>query len=173
MDGLEAEAYDRQYSDSQLVRRILGYFRPQARLIGIVSVAIVLASLVDMLLPVYISANLDELQRDVSSVNVEVVALGIGGLAVLSWLFYFVRRRLSYRAIGDVVLKLREDAFNAVTERDMSFYDQFPSGKIVSRVTADTQQFSQVVSLAIDLVSQTLLIVLLLIYLFHVNTQLT
>jgi ATP-binding cassette subfamily B protein len=28
MDGLGAEAYDREYKDSQLLRRILRYFRP-------------------------------------------------------------------------------------------------------------------------------------------------
>ena len=28
MDGLDAEAYDRTYGDRQLVRRIMGYFRP-------------------------------------------------------------------------------------------------------------------------------------------------
>ena len=29
MDGIDAEAYDRQYSDRQLMRRIGSYFRPQ------------------------------------------------------------------------------------------------------------------------------------------------
>ncbi len=28
MDGLDAEAYDREYSDRQLLKRIIGYFRP-------------------------------------------------------------------------------------------------------------------------------------------------
>ena len=31
MDGLEGEAYDRKYDDRTLVKRIIGYFRPQAR----------------------------------------------------------------------------------------------------------------------------------------------
>ena len=31
MDGLAADAYDRQYSDRQLTTRIGTYFRPQAR----------------------------------------------------------------------------------------------------------------------------------------------
>ena len=77
-------------------------------------------------------------------------------------MFNFVRRSLSARAVGDVVLKMREDAFDAVLKRDMSFYDEFASGKIVSRVTSDTQAFSQVVVLAMDLISQLLLVVLLL-----------
>jgi ATP-binding cassette subfamily B protein len=63
------------------------------------------------------------------------------GATILSWVFNYLRQRLTARAVGDVVLQLREDAFTAVMQRDMSFYDEFPSGKIVSRVTSDTQDF--------------------------------
>src|SRR5215510_11820687 len=55
----------------------------------------------------------------------------------------------------------------------MSFYDQYPSGKIVSRVNSDTQAFSEVVRLSINLMSQLLLVLLLVIYLFTVNVRLT
>ena len=72
-----------------------------------------------------------------------------------------------------MVLKLREDAFDAVMKRDLSFYDAFPSGKIVSRVNSDTQAFSQVITLTIDLGSQLLLVVLLLGYLFYFSPRLT
>ncbi|MHB8627255.1 MAG: ABC transporter ATP-binding protein [Aggregatilineales bacterium] len=173
MDGLDAEEYDRSYKDSQLVRRIVAYFKPQAKRITIVAVVIVAASLVDTGLPVFISSALDQLQKNPADVNLVLIGLVIAALTTLSWTFNFVRRRYSSRAIGDVVLKLREDAFNAVTERDLSFYDSYPSGKIVSRVTSDTQQFSQVVSLTIDLLSQLLLVVLLLIYLLRIDVRLT
>ncbi len=95
---------------------------------------------------------------------------GIGMIALgsLSWAFNYVRRSTSSRAVADVVLKLRQDAFDAVLRRDLSFYDQYASGKIVSRVTSDTNQaFSQVVTLTMDLISQVLLVIVLLIaYLF-------
>ncbi|MEO8394495.1 MAG: ABC transporter ATP-binding protein, partial [Chloroflexota bacterium] len=71
------------------------------------------------------------------------------------------------------VLKVREDAFDAVLKRDLSFYDSIPSGKIVSRITSDTQAFSNVVSLTLDLMSQLLLIVLLLGYLLLIDVRLT
>ena len=77
------------------------------------------------------------------------------------------------QVIGDVVLKVREDAFDAVLKRDLSFYDTIPSGKIVSRVTSDTQAFSNVVTLTLDLMSQMLLVVLLLSYLFLIDVRLT
>ena len=45
-----------------------------------------------------------------------------------------------------MVLKLREDVFAATIQHDLSFFDEHPSGKIVSRVTSDTQDFSDVVT---------------------------
>ncbi len=39
MDGLDAEAYDRTYRDRDLVKRIIGYFRPEAGRMTLVSLA--------------------------------------------------------------------------------------------------------------------------------------
>src|SRR5579859_6362531 len=173
MDGLDAEAYDRQYSDRQLVRRIMAYFWPQTRRIVLVAVCITAAALLDVALPVYISQSLDQLKSDPALPKLLLIGGIIMLLGALSWVFNYVRRSVSARAVGDVVLKMRRDAFDAVMQRDLSFYDSFPSGKIVSRVNSDTQAFSQVVTLAMDLLSQLLLIVLLIGYLFWVNPTLT
>ncbi|HEX2905804.1 MAG TPA: ABC transporter ATP-binding protein [Phototrophicaceae bacterium] len=173
MDGLDAEAYDRKYSDGTLVKRIVAYFRPQARRMLAVSAAILLTSLVNTGLPVFISKGLDELQINATREILLTLTIGVIVLGSLGWVFNAVRQWLSAAAIGNVTLKLREDAFDAVLKRDLSFYDSYSSGKIVSRVTSDTQAFSQVVALATDLMSQVLLVVLLVGYLFLVNVQLT
>jgi len=173
MDGLDAEAYDRQYTDGVLVGRIAQYFKPQLRRMAIISVAILLSSLVGTALPIVISQGVDQLQLDPSATSLVTVTAWVVGLGVLAWLFGAVRQWFSAAAVGDVTLKLREDAFDAVLARDLSFYDTYASGKIVSRVTSDTQAFSQVVSLATDLMSQILLIFLLIGYLFTVNVTLT
>lgn len=173
MDGLDAEAYDRQYQDNELVRRILAYFRPHARKMLLVAVVVVLNSLVDAGLPIIVSRALDDLQASPETFNPLGVVLLLTLVASLGWVFNALRQWLSAEAVGDVTLQMREDAFNAVTERDMSFYDKFPSGKIVSRVTSDTQAFSEVVRLAINFLSQLLLVVFLLIYLLSINVELT
>jgi ABC-type multidrug transport system fused ATPase/permease subunit len=71
--------------------------------------------------------------------------------------------------VGDVVLQLRRDAFQSVIERDLSFYDQYLAGKIVSRVTSDTQDFSNVVTLTIDLASQLFLVVTISVVLLWID----
>lgn len=161
MDGLEAEAYDRTYSDGQLIRRIIGYFRPKLRLMLIVAGLVVLTSLMDTVSPILISNSIDIV---VASPAVRAILLLVGAIllaGILSWLCNFFRQWLTARAVGDVVLALRTDAFSAVMERDMSFYDEFTSGKIVSRVTSDTEDFATVVTLTMNLLSQVLLFVLI------------
>ncbi|MCA0458743.1 MAG: ABC transporter ATP-binding protein/permease [Chloroflexi bacterium] len=173
MDGLDAEAYDRKYSDSTLVKRIVQYFKPETKRMALISAVIVLASLVNTGLPIFISNGLDNLQKDTSTSSLLLLTAGIVALGVLGWLFNAIRQWFSAAAIGNVTLQLREDAFDAVVKRDLSFYDTYSSGKVVSRVTSDTQAFSQVVALVTDLASQILLVILLIGYLFLVNAQLT
>ncbi|MEM6529600.1 MAG: ABC transporter ATP-binding protein, partial [Chloroflexota bacterium] len=173
MDGLDAESYDRNYTDRELVQRIAGYFRPQAGRMALVAGAILLQSGLDTALPIYVSRVLDTLQLNPEDFNMITITLILVALASLSWVFNAVRRYFSALAIGDVVLQMREDAFDAVTERDMSFYDQYPTGKIVSRVTSDTNAFSNTVDLTMNLLSQVLLIIILIGYLFYINVTLT
>jgi ABC-type multidrug transport system fused ATPase/permease subunit len=173
MDGLDAEEYDRNYSDGALVRRILSYFKPQSRKMAFASAAIVGTALLDAGIPIFISQSIDGLQADSTFQNLLLTALLLTLLASISWVLNLVRQTLSSQAVGDVVLKMREDAFDAVLNRDLSFYDQFPSAKIVSRVTSDTSAFSQVMVLVMELGSRALMIVVLIGYLSTVNIQLT
>jgi ABC-type multidrug transport system fused ATPase/permease subunit len=173
MDGLDAESYDRNYSDWELVKRILSYFKPQASRMTLIAGVIALSSLVNTGLPIYISNSLDQLEKNPASINLLLITVVITLLGCLGWVFNAVRQWQSSAAVSNVTLKLREDAFDAVLNRDLSFYDSIPSGKIVSRVTSDTQAFSEIVLLSTDLISQFLMVFLLIGYLLSVNVQLT
>jgi ATP-binding cassette subfamily B protein len=159
--GLEAEEYDRSYHDSELVRRILVYFRPQWRRVMMVAGMVSLVSLVSTLTPILISRIIDQLTGNPHLQLLLAGAAVVTVLGSLSWAFNFVQQRFSARAVGEVVLALREDAFAAVMRRDLSFFDQHASGRIVSRVTSDTQDFATVVTLTIDLLSQMVLVVVI------------
>jgi ATP-binding cassette, subfamily B, bacterial len=172
MDGLDAEAYDRTYSDRALIQRIVGYFRPHRRRMITVVGMVVLASITWAIVPIVVSRGIDALAGDPTAQLLLGLAASASLLGVLAWFFNFIRQSFSARAVGDVVLALREDAFAAVMQRDLSFYDQYSSGKIVSRVTSDTQDFSTVVTLTIDLMSQSLLVVIISGVLFVINAQL-
>ncbi|MBX0327714.1 ABC transporter ATP-binding protein/permease [Oscillochloris sp. ZM17-4] len=172
-DGLDAEQYDRSYSDGDLVRRILGYFRPQARKMGVAAAMIASAALLDAGIPIFIARSIDTLRADTTFSRIALTALALAALGATSWVFNLVRQTLAAQAVGDVVLKMREDACDSVLRRDMSFYDQYASGKIVSRVTSDTAAFSQVMNLSMELLSRLLLVFALVGYLATVSLKLT
>ncbi len=172
MDGLDAETYDRTYSDRALVSRVIGYFRPQLIVMLVVAVLVVLNSLMDTAFPILVSRSIDTLVADQSMRTAILLVVVILITGVLSWTFNFFRLRYTARAVGDVVLQLQKDAFAAIVARDMSFYDEYPSGKIVSRVTGDTEKFATVVTLTLNLLSQLLLFFLIAAVLFYINWRL-
>lgn len=173
MDGLDAEDYDRSYNDRELISRILDYFRPQRMQMLITTLMIVLNTFASMLTPVVGAWGLDRISQGTFDSRTRWIWFaGILGTGVLAWVFNFFRSWLSARVVGSVVLRLREDAFKAITVRDMSFFDKNPSGKIVSRVTSDSDEFANVVTLTLSLVSQILLVLIIIGILFSRNVML-
>lgn len=173
LHGLDTETYDREYSDKELLRRIARYFRPYARQMGLVAVLLTLSSIAGTGGPILISKAVDIVAENPSVDTILTLSAGVLLLGAASWVFNYVRQRVSARVVGDVVLRLREHVFEAVIGHDLSFYDEHPSGKIVSRVTSDTQDFSATVTLVIDLLSQVLLVIILTTWLLSINLRLT
>ncbi len=172
LDGLESDAYDRTYGDARLLKRIIGYFRPHWRAMLWVGGMMAADSLVSAGIPLLISRGIDVVTRRSAPESVWLLAGSVLVLSSLSWVFNYVRQALGARVTGDVVLRLREDAFAAVARHDLSFYDEQPSGKIVSRVTSDTQDFSDVVGLVMGTISQSLLVIVLFVVLFRIDARL-
>ena len=173
LDGLDSEDYDRSYKDSELLRRIAGYFRPYRRQILLTSLMLTLNSTAGTAGPILIAKALDLVKEDSSLRVLLLFSLGVLMLGVFAWGFNYIRQVFSARVVGNVVLRLREDVFNSVVNNDLSFFDRHPSGKIVSRVTSDTHDFSNVVTLVLDVISQVLLMLLLTVWLFTISFRLT
>ncbi|NLG08776.1 MAG: ABC transporter ATP-binding protein [Deinococcales bacterium] len=177
LGGLTGEEYDRNYSDAQLLRRIVGYFRPHLGKMLFVALLIALNAAALALLPVLTSRGIDgALARgaqgvEVFNANLPVLLLMVAA-AGLAWTFNFLRQAITARVVGDVVLTLREDVFDAAVERDMAFYDDYSTGRVVSRVTSDTQDFSNVVTLTLGLISEVLIVAIVFVILFSINVRL-
>jgi ABC-type multidrug transport system fused ATPase/permease subunit len=172
LDGLDSESYDRKYSDRDLLQRIVEYFLPERQRMMLVAGMVVCVSLFNAARPLLVTRGIDLLAKRPALDTLLVLCLGVLLSGALGWLFNFFQQRASARAIGNVVLHLREDVFRAVINRDLSFYDATSSGKVVSRITADTQDFTNVVSLVMSLLSEGLLVILIVSILFYVEWRL-
>lgn len=152
--GLDIEAYDRQYSDRQLVGRIAAYFRPHALRLVWIGIFLFFIAAGASAVPLMLGRALDALDEELATPQILLVVGLVLASGVLVWGANWVRRRLTARAIGDVVLAVRLDAFHAAADHDLSFYDEFSSGRVVSRITSDTREFGDVIVLVTDLIAQ-------------------
>ncbi|HUX39755.1 MAG TPA: ABC transporter ATP-binding protein [Rectinemataceae bacterium] len=174
MDGLDSEAYDRKYSDRQLAARILSYFRPSRSRLIFVGLALAAAALSEFAAQVVISKALDAAGKSAGVVShILLLALAIAGFGVLEWLLNYARQYLTGRTVGETILSLRSDAFSRALAHDLSFYDEQSSGKVVSRVTTDTEDFANVIGLVVDFLSQIILVVVFFSYLTTISLRLS
>jgi ATP-binding cassette subfamily B protein len=171
--GLDAEAYDRTYTDRELIRRMAEYFRPHARRLLVVAIALLIISGAGAASPILVSRGVDLISGDESPRLLVLLTFLLFLMGLVVWGANWMRRRLTSRAVADVMLQLRRDAFSAAAEHDLSFYDEHPSGRIVSRITSDTQEFAQVVILVTDLINQVIQAVILLVVLLGIEWRLT
>ncbi len=155
-ESLDVEAYDRQYTDRQLAQRLFKYFKPQTKRLYLIAFFLAILAVAGASIPVVVSRTVDELQGSIEPRTITVLCGIVFGLGVVYWVSNWARRRLTGRAIQDVMLDIRTAAFQAAVEHDLSFYDQYSSGRIVSRITSDTQEFGQVVNLITDLIYQVI-----------------
>ena len=123
---------------------------------------------------------IDDLQHSLMTNGVNAFAPAVVNLSIALALFFiinFIANLFQYKYTAHVtasaVVDIRQDAFNAVLVRDMSFINEESTGNIVSRVDNDTNNFSQSITLATSLVAQITVVLFLLIFLFSKSVQLT
>lgn len=171
--GLAAEKYDRQYTDKKLFHRMGQYFKTQSGRLAIMGGLILIRALIDAYMPVIVARGLDQVTGDTISSRFILTLSGIVlALGTLSWLANLLGRRASVRAISDLTRRLSTDAFTASIRQDLAFHDTFSSGKIVSRITSDTREFGQLVTLTTDVIGQLISSVILAVILFQTEWRL-
>ena len=171
--GLEAEEYDRTYSDKFLLKRIVSYFAPYKRLMLVVIIFLIISSLTTAVQPIMVSLIITNLETNPDVLYV-IFLVGIIFLFNISgWVFNYIRVLYSSRVVGNVVLDIRKAAHQSVVNHDLSFFDRNPIGKVVSRINTDSRDFGETVSLAIEVISSVVVLIILTIVMFSVDVILT
>ena len=141
--GLDAEEYDRLYTDRELLKRVLTFFSPYKRSIIIVISFLTLTSFATALVPILLAEAVSILETSRDPLSLLMILIFTLILNLLGWVFNYFRQIHSSRVIGDVVLDLRRNVDEVVLNHDLSFFDKYPTGKIVSRVNTDSRDFGQ------------------------------
>jgi len=172
--GLDTERYDRKYTDRELTERMATYFKPYQKKLWQVVFLLLVIGIANSSIAIIVSRGIDILNTlKTSSLSLLIIPGAVLISGVLVWGANWARRRLTVRIVGDTVLALRNDAFSSSITHDLSFYDEYSSGRVVSRITSDTHDFGQVATLITDLASQFIQALILAFILIYIDWRLS
>ncbi|MEZ4609267.1 MAG: ABC transporter ATP-binding protein [Caldilineaceae bacterium] len=173
-EGLTQEGYDRDYTTRELMQRIGSYFRPSWVRLSVIMVLVALIALMGAAVPILVARGVEQMELGAGATRATAILVGVVlAIGVLTWLANWGRRLQTSILIGDVLYQMRADAFAATMGHDMSFFDRHQSGRIVSRITSDTDEFGRGPCLITELFSQILLVLILFVYLANIDLRLT
>jgi ATP-binding cassette subfamily B protein len=173
LSGLAADKYDRQYDDGYLLRRFATYLKPHRRRVLLIALAVLVFALIGAAIPTLISAVINAIETNAPQETVVLLLGALFAVAIIDYGLHWSRRRMTSRLVADIISQLRKDAFEAAIHRDLAFYDENKSGKVVSRITNDTQELSQIIVISTDIVAQVTEFVLLFFVLLSLEWRMT
>ena len=126
-----------------MLKRFLKYYKPHTKLFTLDMLASLLVSLTAIIYPMVTRTMLNDL---IPNRNYQMIV--IAGVGVL--LIYLVRMGLNYfiQYQGHIMgvrmqAHMRSDLFHHLQKLPFTYYDQHETGKIMSRLTSDLQEVSE------------------------------
>ncbi len=171
--GLGAEDYDRKYSDKDLLKRMGVYFKHYKKEWVRAFIFIILVAIVNGIQPLYMTWIYTMVIDDDPLIGIGWALLGLLVIHFTSWMCQIARSLNVLTVVNKVVRDLRVDVNEHVLKQDMSFYDQFSTGKIVSRINSDTSAFGEMVGITIESISSFFAIIFLAIPMVTIHRNLT
>jgi ATP-binding cassette subfamily B protein len=173
LSGLAADKYDRQYGDDYLIRRFATYVQPHRRRLFLIICVVFVFALIGAIIPTLISSVVNALETNAPAEEVLLLVGALFAVGLIDYGLYWSRRRMTSHLVADIISQLRKDAFDAAINRDLAFYDENKSGKVVSRITNDTQELSQIIIITTDIIAQVTEFVLLFFVLIRLEWRMT
>ncbi len=170
----EAIGFDRNMADSELITRLLRYARPHWKSFALVLVIMAVSIAYDLISPLIIG-RIEEMVKDEFELSAlfRWVAVYAAVLVVSLACTYF--QSLILQKTGQKILSsLRQDVFTHIESLSHSQLNQIPVGKLVTRVTNDTNAISMMfTNVLVTMVKNVFVIVGILIAMLMLNYALT
>ncbi len=173
-DKKEAIGFDRSMKDSEIIKRLLRYAAPFKAQFAIVLCVMLFSIAYDVLSPIIIG-NVEEMIKadfELSSLY-KYVAL-YAGLLIVSMICSYIQAVVLQKTGQKILSNIRQDLFTHIEKLSHAQLSEMPVGKLVTRVTNDTNAISMMfTNIIVNLVKNSFVIVGVLIAMLTVNLQLT
>ncbi|MDF2959560.1 MAG: transporter [Paenibacillus sp.] len=153
-------------------RFTLGYARPHRSKFVLIFFCTLLAIAADLLQPYLVKIAIDNHlmigNKDFSFLL--IIGAVYLGLSVTSLAFTYLQNNLLQLTGQSIVARIRKDLFGHITKLNMSFFDRFHSGSLVTHVSSDTETLNQFFNqVFLSLIRDGMTLIFIIVLMFHLD----
>ena len=170
----EAIGFDRNMKDSEIMKRLLRYAKPHIGQFVIVGLLMTFSIAYDVVSPRLMAFIIDFLKTDFE-MNELLLYIGAYAFILITSLAFQYIQAILLQKIGQKILSaLREDVFTHIESLSHSQLNHMPVGKLVTRVTNDTNAISMMFTqILTNLIKNVFLVIAIVVAMFMLNYALT
>ena len=173
-DKKEAIGFDRNMKDSEIARRLLAYAKPHWRSFLLVLFLMLFSIAYDILSPLIVG-NVEEMIKDDFPVSDLFLYVAFyAGILIVSLVCSYIQAVVLQKTGQKILSNIREDLFIHIESLSHAQLNSMPVGKLVTRVTNDTNAISMMfTNILVNLIKNAFIIVGVLTAMLCLNYGLT
>ena len=138
----EEDAIGKTY-DFRVVRRLAGYLKPYWKTVAAALTLTLLTNILVSTQPYFTKVAVDDFITPKNTDGVWLFALAFFGVFVFRFIFSYTQEVLLNHVGQHVMFDLRTEIFTKLQRQEVAYYDRYPVGRIITRLTSDVDALNE------------------------------
>lgn len=138
----EEEAIEKTY-DFRVTMRLLGYLKPYWKMAAVALVLTFLANILLSLQPYFTKVAVDDFITPKKTDGIWLFAFAFFCLFLFRFLFSYIQEILLNTVGQRVMFDLRTQIYTKLQQQEVAYYDKYPVGRIITRITSDVDALNE------------------------------
>jgi ATP-binding cassette, subfamily B, multidrug efflux pump len=168
----EEEVLEKAY-DSKLMKRLLFYAKPHWKFFIIAIIMLLASTLTELARPLLMQIAIDDGISKGDAAKLGSIGLLFIGSIILGFFFNFIQIYILTYTGQTIIYNLRQQVFSHLQKMSISFFDKNPVGRLVTRVTNDTETLNDMyTNVLVSLLKDISILLGTVIVMFNMNAKL-
>ncbi len=169
-----AIGFERNVPDSEIIRRLMVYAKPHWKMFLLVLIIMLLSISYELISPLIIGEIEAMVAKDFAMKDLLIAVAVYAGVLIISVISTYLQSIILQKVGQKILSSLRMDVFTHIESLSHEQLTQIPVGKLVTRVTNDTNAISMMfTNILVQLFKNVFIIVGVLLAMLILNYQLT
>ncbi|MGB7209596.1 MAG: ABC transporter ATP-binding protein [Pyrinomonadaceae bacterium] len=138
----EEEKIGKTY-DLRVIKRLLRYLKPYWHLVAMALTLTLVTNVLVSLQPLFTKIAVDDFITPKKTDGVWLFALAFFGVFLFRFIFSYTQEILLNKVGQMVMFDLRTEIFTKLQKQEVAYYDKYPVGRIVTRLTSDVDALNE------------------------------